>query len=180
MKKIFLFLCVLSLCDVFAEDIINQKLDRQSELINDIETQISEMNQTITSLKFDKLNMENNIIRLENSNQNMSEKIEFLKSNNDELHSALISNKEDTSEVINVLGGMSEDLMRVNQQRKLADKFIQFSIPITTIPLIVGGAYLYFATDEKDLGKVLMISGGVLLVGCELVWNGGKFVLKIW
>lgn len=180
MKKIFLCLFVCLFSQVFADNFINQKLDEQYKLINDVESQISTMNQTINSLKFDKLHMENYIIQLENSNKNMNEKIDFLKSNNDELHSALNSNKEDTHEVISLLGDLSEEITKMNKQKKLSDKFIQFSIPIMTVPLIVSGTYLYFITDEKDLGKVLMCCGGGLLIGGELIWNGGKFVFKIW
>ena len=110
----------------------------------------------------------------------MNAEISSLKNINDELHIALTSNKEDTHEVISILGNMNEEISKINEQKKLANKFIQIAIPTTTLPLIVSGAYLYFATDEKDLGKTLSICGGALLIGGEIIWNGGKFILKIW
>jgi len=181
MKKLFLFLClILSFTYIYADDLINQKLDEQDKLINEIELQIFDMTKLISSLKLDKANMENHIIQLENGNQKMGDEIKFLKENNDELHTALNSNKEDTHEVINILGGMTEEIAKINKQKELSDKFIQITIPCTTIPLIISGAYLYFITDEKDCGKIMMICGGGLLIGGELVWNGGKFILKIW
>jgi hypothetical protein len=96
------------------------------------------------------------------------------------LHTDLNSNKEDTHEVINILGNMTEEISKINKQKELADKFIRLVIPTTTLPLIASGAYLYFGTDEKTLGKTLMYCGGGLLIGGELIWNGGKFILKIW
>ena len=110
----------------------------------------------------------------------MSEEIISLKENNKELHTALNSNKEDTHEVINILGGMSEEIAKINKQKELTNKFVQIAIPTMTLPLVISGAYLYFVTDEKDFGKLMMICGGGLFIGGELVWNGGKFIFKIW
>lgn len=181
MKKLFLYLClILSFTYIYADDSINQKLDEQDKLINEIELQIFDMTKLISSLKLDKANMENHIIQLENGNQKMGDEIKFLKENNDELHIALNSNKEDTHEVINILGDMEVEIAKINKQKELSDKFIQITIPTTTLPLIMSGLYLYFATDEKELGKIITTSGCILLIGSELVWNGGKFILKIW
>ena len=181
MKKLFLFLLlILSVINVYADDLINQKLDEQDKLIDEIELQVLDMTKLISSLKLDKANMENHIIQLENGNQKMNNEIKFLKENNDELHTALNSNKEDTHEVINVLGAMTEEIAKINKQKELTNKFVQITIPCTTIPLIISGAYLYFITDEKDCGKIMMICGGSIFIGAELIWNGGKFILKIW
>ena len=181
MKKILMFiLSTVLFVNVYADDFVNQKLNEQDELIDDIELQIANMNQTISSLKLDNLDLTEHIDELEKSNIKMNNKISSLKEINDELHIALTSNKEDTHEVISILGNMNEEISKINEQKKLANKFIRIAIPTTTVPLIASGAYLYFATDEKDLGKSMMICGGGLLIGCELVWNGGKFILKIW
>ena len=177
MKKILMFiLSTVLFVNVYADDFVNQKLNEQDELIENIETQILNMTQIISSLKLDNLDMSGHIEELENSNN----KISSLKEINEELHVALNSNKEDTHEVISILGNMNEEISKINEQKKLANKFIQIAIPTTTVPLIVSGAYLYFATDEKDLGKTLSICGGALLIGGEIIWNGGKFILKIW
>ena len=107
-------------------------------------------------------------------------KISSLKEINEELHVALNSNKEDTHEVISILGDMTEEITKMNKQKEFTNKFVQIAIPTTTLPLIVSGAYLYFVTDEKDLGKTLSVCGGALLIGGEIIWNGGKFIFKIW
>ena len=181
MKKNLMFiLSTVLFVNVYADDFVNQKLNEQDELIENIETQILNMNQIISSLKLDNLDMSGHIEELENSNNKMNTEISSLKNINDELHIALTSNKEDTHEVISILGNMNEEISKINEQKKLANKFIQIAIPTTTVPLIVSGAYLYFATDEKDLGKSMMICGGGLLIGGEIIWNGGKFILKIW
>lgn len=138
------------------------------------------MTQMISLLKLDNNNLNEHVIELENNKNKMTQEILSLKNVNKELHTALNSNKEDTSEVISILGDMNEEISKINKQKELTNKFIQIAIPTTTLPLIASGAYLYFATDEKDLGKLMMICGGGLLIGGELVWNGGKFIFKIW
>ena len=181
MKKFLIFIISTVLfINVYADDFVNQKLNEQDELIDNIELQITNMTNLISSLKLDNLNMGEYIDELEKSNTNMSNEISTLKDTNKDLHTALNSNKEDTHEVISILGDMSEEIAKINKQKKFTNKFVQIAIPTTTVPLIVSGVYLYFATDEKDLGKVLMYCGGGLLIGGEIIWNGGKFVLKIW
>lgn len=181
MKKILIFIISTVLfINVYADDFVNQKLNEQDELIDNIELQITNMSNLISSLKLDNLNMGEHVNELEKSNINMSNEISALKDINKDLHTALNSNKEDTHEVINILGDMSEEIAKMNKQKEFTNKFVQIAIPTTTVPLIVSGVYLYFATDEKDLGKVLMYCGGGLLIGGEIIWNGGKFVLRIW
>ena len=181
MKKILMFiLSIVLFVNVYADDFVNQKLNEQDELIDDIELQVANMNQTISSLKLDNLDLTEHIDELEKSNIKMNNKITSLKEINEELHVALDSNKEDTYEVINILGNMYEEISKMNKQKEFINKFVQIAIPTTTIPLIISGVYLYFGTDEKTLGKTLMCCGGGLLIGCELVWNGGKFIFKIW
>lgn len=181
MKKILMFVISIALfANIYADDFINQKLNEQDELIDDIELQITNMTNLISLLKLDNLSISEHADELEKSNKNMANEISSLKNINNELHVALTSNKEDTHEVINLLGNMTEEISKINKQKELSDKFIRLVIPTTTIPLIASGAYLYFGTDEKTLGKTLMYCGGGLLIGGELIWNSGKFILKIW
>ena len=181
MKKILMFILFAVLfVNVYADDFVNQKLNEQDELIDDIELQIANMNQTISSLKLDNLDLTEHIDELEKSNIKMNNKISSLKEINEELHVALNSNKEDTHEVISILGDMTEEINKMNKQKEFTNKFVQIAIPTATLPLIVSGAYLYFVTDEKDLGKTLSICGGALLISGGIIWNGGKFILKIW
>ena len=181
MKKFLIFTTFILLsAKVYCDDFVNQKLNEQDELIDNIEAQIINMAQTISLLKLDNNDLNEHVIKLEINKNKMTQEISSLKNVNKELHTALNSNKEDTHEVINILGDMSEEISKINKQKELTNKFIQIAIPTITLPLITSGAYLYFATDEKDLGKLMMMCGGGLLIGGELVWNGGKFILKIW
>ena len=181
MKKFLIFaILILLSAKVYCDDFINQKLNEQDELIDNIEAQIINMTQTISLLKLDNNDLNEHVTELEINKNKMTQEISSLKNVNKELHTALNSNKEDTHEVISILGDMTEEISKINKQKELTNKFIQIAIPTTTLPLIASGAYLYFATDEKDLGKLMMMCGGGLLIGGELVWNGGKFIFKIW
>lgn len=181
MKKFLIFATFILLSvKVYCDDFVNQKLNEQDELIDNIEAQIINMTQTISLLKLDNNDLNEHVTELEINKNKMTQEISSLKNVNKELHTALNSNKEDTHEVISILGDMTEEISKINKQKELTNKFIQIAIPTTTLPLITSGAYLYFATDEKDLGKLMMMCGGGLLISGELVWNGGKFIFKIW
>ena len=173
---------IFTLClfgNFYADDFVNQKLNEQNELIDNIEFEIMNMENIISSLKLDNTNLTEYTTKLENGNKVMSEEITSLKENNKELHVALDSNKEDTHEVINSLGNMTEEITKAEKQKELTNKFVQIAIPTMALPLVASGAYMYFATDEKDLGKLMMMCGGGLFIGAEITWNGGKFI-KIW
>ena len=80
MKKILMFiLSTVLFVNVYADDFVNQKLNEQDELIDDIELQIVNMNQTISSLKLDNLDLTEHIDELEKSNIKMNNKISSLK-----------------------------------------------------------------------------------------------------
>ena len=179
MKKLMMIFTLCLFGNFYADDFVNQKLNEQNELIDNIEFEIINMENIISSLKLDNTNLTEYTTKLENGNKVMSEEITSLKENNKELHVALDSNKEDTHEVINILGNMTEEITKAEKQKELTNKFVQIAIPTMTLPLVASGAYMYFATDEKDLGKLMMMCGGGLFVGAEITWNGGKFI-KIW
>ena len=179
MKKLMMIFTLCLFGNFYADDFVNQKLNEQNELIDNIEFEIMNMENIISSLKLDNTNLTEYTTKLENGNKVMSEEITSLKENNKELHIALDSNKEDTHEVINILGNMTEEITKAEKQKELTNKFVQIAIPTMTVPLIASGAYMYFATDEKDLGKLMMMCGGGLFIGAEITWNGGKFI-KIW
>ena len=67
----------------------------------------------------------------------------------------------------------------VEKKAKRTDTFVQILIPTLSVPMIANGIYLY-ANGNESYGKLCIGSGVVMLVGAELVWNGGKFILKIW
>ena len=179
MKKLMMIFTLCLFENFYADDFVNQKLNEQNELIDNIEFEIMNMENIISSLKLDNTNLTEYTTKLENGNKVMSEEITSLKENNKELHVALDSNKEDTHEVINILGNMTEEITKAEKQKELTNKFVQIAIPTMALPLVASGAYMYFATDEKDLGKLMMMCGGGLFIGAEITWNGGKFI-KIW
>jgi septal ring factor EnvC (AmiA/AmiB activator) len=179
MKKLMMIFTLCLFGNFYADDFVNQKLNEQNELIDNIEFEIMNMENIISSLKLDNTNLTEYTTKLENGNKVMSEEITSLKENNKELHVALDSNKEDTHEVINILGNMTEEITKAEKQKELTNKFVQIAIPTMALPLVASGAYMYFATDEKDLGKLMMMCGGGLFIGAEITWNGGKFI-KIW
>ena len=179
MKKLMIIFMLCLFGNFYADDFVNQKLNEQNELIDNIEFEIMNMENIISSLKLDNTNLTEYTTKLENGNKVMSEEITSLKENNKELHVALDSNKEDTHEVINILGNMTEEITKAEKQKELTNKFVQIAIPTMALPLVASGAYMYFATDEKDLGKLMMMCGGGLFIGAEITWNGGKFI-KIW
>jgi len=180
MKKIILCILLNLTTFVFADNFINKTLDEQDDLIKNVETQVSKMTDIIDFLKIDNLNEKNKIVELEKINKDMSVKLNEMFENNENLKLALNSNKEDTSEVISVMGDMFEDIKKLSKQKSRANKFVQIAIPSTTIPLALVGLYLYACTDYKELGKVCCVCGTSLFVGGELVWNGGKFIFKLW
>lgn len=112
---------------------------------------------------------------------------------------ALISNKEDTALAITMVGELQAENgnlkneinnIKVNfdiykeyaeeqiRKEKRAIALGNIIIPATTVPMIIAGSVL-MATNN-DYGKPILYTGVGLLVGCELVWNGGHFIFKIW
>lgn len=180
MKKIILCILLNLTTFVFADNFINKTLDEQDDLIKNVEIQVTKMNSIINLLKIDNTNMTNKVSDLEKINGNMANRLNEMYENNENLKLALNSNKEDTSEVISVMGNMFEDIEKLSKQKSRANKFVQITIPSTTIPLALVGLYLYACTDYKELGKVCSVCGTSLFVGGELVWNGGKFIFKLW
>jgi hypothetical protein len=112
---------------------------------------------------------------------------------------ALISNKEDTALAITMVGELQTENgnlkneinnIKVNfdaykeyaeeqaRKEKMAITMGNVMIPVVTVPMIVVGSVL--TATNNDYGKPVLYTGLGLLVGCELVWNGGHFIFKIW
>ena len=91
-----------------------------------------------------------------------------------------LTSSMNVSDIISAVDRIIDDVDKMTAQKKLMDKFVQVLIPITSVPLIVSGVYLYECTDEKLLGKSMMIYGTCVLVGGEFVWHSGKLIFKIW
>lgn len=111
----------------------------------------------------------------------------------------LESNKEDTANAIEIIGEMTEyentlklQINDINTQFSAYKEYTEeckkrekraiivgnIIIPITTIPMIVTGGILMAANN--DMGKPVFYTGCGLLVGCEVVWNGGRFIFTLW
>lgn len=111
----------------------------------------------------------------------------------------LLSNKEDTANAISMIGELSDenDSLKI-QLNNLQTQFSNYEeyaescmakekrvviatniiIPLTTIPMIISGGILMAANNEY--GKPMLYTGAGLLIGCEVVFNGGHFVFKVW
>lgn len=116
----------------------------------------------------------------------MKEKIDLIMSENvnlnayiDDLTKNVIESNKNNEQMSVLVKNLTKDIAEYEERKNRANKFVQIMIPTTTIPLICGGGYAYIK-DEKTLGKTLIGCGGILLIGGELTWNGGKFILKIW
>ena len=112
---------------------------------------------------------------------------------------ALESNKEDTALAIAIIGDITEENNKIKEEaanlkkmtesleevvadykkkQERANIVANIAIPVATVPMIISGAVL--TATNNDLGKPILYTGLGCLVGCELVWNGGHFVLHLW
>ena len=171
---------------IFADTFINSKLDEQDTLLDELELEMNNIRNLVKSLKLDNENITLYSESLEKRIAICNQKIDEMQETIDSMRKALISNKEDTHEVISILGNMQEELDRykiylneIEKKAKRADLFVQVLIPTLSVPMIANGIYLY-ANGNENYGKVCMYGGAIIFVGAEFVWNGGKFVLKIW
>ena len=171
---------------IFADTFINSKLDEQDTLLDELELEMNNIRNLVKSLKLDNENITLYSESLEKRIAICNQKIDEMQETIDSMRKALISNKEDTHEVISILGEMQEELNNyktyineLEKKAKYTDTFVQILIPTLSVPMIVNGIYLY-ANGNENYGKLCIGSGVVMLVGAELVWNGGKFILKIW
>ena len=98
---------------------------------------------------------------------------------------ALQSNKEDTANAIEELGNLYNEYLYYKELVALSEARLKKSyiagniiIPTATIPMMAFGGIL-MATNN-DLGKPMFYTSAGLLLSCELVWNGGHLVFKLW
>lgn len=112
---------------------------------------------------------------------------------------ALESNKEDTENAIIVIGNMQEEIetltvqldnakSQFNYYKEYAEECLakekrsiiatNIIIPLTTIPIMVFGGVLL--ASNNDFGKPVLYSGLGLFIGCEVIYNGGHWVFKLW
>ena len=188
MKKIIALLILMIFCSfIFANSFINTKLDEQWDLLNDLELEMNNIRMMISSLQKDNLNLTIYSESLEKRIEVCNVKITEMQETIESMRKALLSNKEDTHEVINILGDMVEELddykTRLSEMElkiKRTNTFVQILIPTLSVPMIMNGVYLYINGNDKDYAKFCMSGGTVVLIGAELIWNGGKFILKLW
>lgn len=187
MKKITsIFIIFSMLFNICANDFINEKLDRQDELLNSLELEMNAITNLVISLQSDNSNLITYSDSLEKKIEICNKRIDEMQETIESTRTALISNKEDTGEVISILGDMQTALDKykmilaeMERKAKRTDKFIQIAIPVLSLPMVANGVYLYINGDE-DYGKMCIIEGAVIFIGAEVLWNSGKFILKIW
>lgn len=95
------------------------------------------------------------------------------------------SNKDDTSALLSILGEMQEKLdfykEYVASLEKKANRLFtagNILIPIVALPGIITGI-VQLTQGNMDGLKTLGTSAGIGLTA-SLVWNGGRFVFKLW
>lgn len=171
---------------VFADAFINSKLDEQDALLDELELEMNNIKNLVESLKLDNVNLTLYSESLEKRIATCNQKINKMQERIDSMRKALSSNKEDTSMVICILGNMQEELNKYKtyisefeKKAKRTNLFVQILIPTLSVPMIANGIYLY-ANGNESYGKVCVYGGAIILVGAEVVWNGGKFILRIW
>lgn len=112
---------------------------------------------------------------------------------------ALKSNKEDTANAIEIIGEMQEVnetlTVQLNDAKNQFEFYKEYAeeclakekrsviatnviIPLTTIPIMVLGGILM--ASNNDFGKPVLYSGLGLFFGCEIIYNGGHWVFKLW
>lgn len=108
-----------------------------------------------------------------------------MKENLENYKKALESNKDDVSYIIDLFVEAYGEVQELNEyvavcktREKRNEIMVNIMIPVATVPMIVTGGIL-MATNN-DFGKPVLYTGVGLLVGCELVYNGGHFIFKIW
>lgn len=101
------------------------------------------------------------------------------------LKEALLSNKDDTGVAIAEIGRLSEQIKSLDElvnyyQRRAKGSavIVNVLIPAATVPMMVSGAVL--AATNNDLGKPILYTGIGLFLGCELVYNSGRFIFRWW
>ena len=177
-NKIIFILMILPIIYGYSDDFINQEFDKQNEIIDKIEFQILDMNETIKALKSDNIKGDLYITELEKGFNKINEGLLMLKENNESFSN--LTNNINVSEIISAVDRVIEDVDRMNNQKKLVDKFVQVLIPVSSVPIIIGGIYIHETTDKKLLGKSMIIYGSGLLISGEFLWNSGKMIFKIW
>ena len=189
-KKILSFIILFCFINTFvfpqSSIMINDKLNEQNDLLQALEEEVESIRLYVSQLKANNKELSDINVNLENTVDSCNQKIDNLMTNIESMRKALESNKEDTSNAIGILGDMyvelenyKTELNLMKWRNKNANNFVEISIPIMAFPLIGFGLYEYCSGNE-NMGKIMMIVGTTSLIGCELVWNGGKFIFKIW
>lgn len=185
-KLIIVFFIALFPNLLFSNAYIDSTLDEQNKLLEDIKNDFISI-----SLSAETLKNENNNLTLEKANlmklcEQSEIKINKLEENIISLKSALSSNKEDESVILYELGNMFEELENYKEyiasvKRKLRNVsvFVNIAIPLCTIPIACNGIYNIAKGDEL-VGKINLYTSLGLFVGLECVYQGGKFIFKVW
>ena len=173
-KKLISIIILLSFVSTFCfSSEIDNKLDEQDELIQSLELEMSNIRLMMYLLKEDNEQLN---LTVDSCNAKITELMK----------KALIFNKEDTSKLIaemeviyNELESYKSELAMLKRKNNNANLFVQITIPLVTLSFAGYGAYEYFV-NNSNMGKFMMYGGLGLFVGLEVVWNGGKFIFRIW
>lgn len=164
---------------------LDDMLANQDFLLDNLEQQFQTLTTQVQTLSILSDSLETTNLQLQNSVDNCKATILTLQENITNLKRALESNKGDTSALLPILGEMQEalDYYReyVASLEKKANRLFtagNILIPIVALPGIVTGI-VQLTQENMDGLKTLGISAGIGLTA-SLVWNGGRFIFKLW
>lgn len=166
MKKILIFLFLFQSFLLFPQSIQNY-LNEQDNLLNNLETQFTDLTLKLESLKLQTQTLDNFNQELKLKLENATSTINELKNNLEEYKKALSSNKDDTSYLIELFSQAQSELENIKKYVTTLEKDrkrLKIS-RITSLSISGCGAVLMISssfTTDKTIKQILLWSGGGL------------------
>lgn len=139
----------------------------------------------VTSLELRLQNLSLYSENLENDLSALNSEVLSLKSDLKNTKEALLSNKDDTSNAIAIAGEFYQQVKSLEERVAFAEKrsknnYIYGNI-VTPIPGLMLMTYglIEMGKGNTDFGWKFVTAGAVTLLGMELIYQGGKWIFKI-
>lgn len=88
--------------------------------------------------------------------------------------------------MIKELGKLLDDIEKLRERVACAEKRLKnatiYSEVVTPIPglLLMTAGFIEMGVGNTDMGWNLFKAGAITLVSMEVIYNGGKWIFKIW